>query len=498
MNTTLPNELLCRLSEFVAAQAGLHFPRERWRDLERGIGAAAREWGYEDVSACIQWLVSSVATRSQLEVLASHLTVGETYFFREKRSFEILEGEILPELIRSHRAADPYLRIWSAGCCTGEEPYSLAILLDRLIPDIAEWRIAILGTDLNLRFLQKARQGVYTQWSFRDTPPWVKGRYFTETGDGCFELLPEIRKRVTFSYLNLAEDSYPSLLNSTNGMDLILCRNVLMYFVPDRAKGVIHNLYRSLVDGGWLLVSSTETSQTLFAQFATINFPGASFYRKETVKPWAVEPLSLPVPNETPALFQSPLEVVVEPEVALGKEAGESLPLKVQTPQTAAPQLTPYAEALALHEGGRYTQAEERLVGLLADDPAEPQALALMARVCANQGRLVAGFGWCEKAVAADRLNPGGYYLLATILQEQDRVEEAVAALRRALYLDPDFVLAYVALGNLALRQGKCEESNRHNQNALALLGAYRQEEILPGSDGMAAGRLVELIPSSI
>lgn len=498
MSTPLLDLQLRQLSDFVAAAAGLDFPRERWRDLERGIGAAARELGYEDASACIQWLVSSAATRAQLEVLASHLTVGETYFFREKRSFEVLEEQILPELIHSRRGTERRLRLWSAGCCTGEEPYSLAILLDRLIPDVLDWQITILGTDLNPRFLGKARQGVYTQWSFRDTPAWVKDRYFAATGDGRYELLPEIRRRVTFSYLNLAEDAYPSLVTNTNGMDLVLCRNVLMYFVHAQAERVVEKLHRSLVPDGWLLVSATETSQALFPPFTTVGFPGVVFYRKQPKASRMMETLSRPVPEESPALFHPSFAAAVEPKAALDQAAGGFPLLEIQAPQTEEIQPAQCAEALALYEQGHYTEAEEVLSGLLAEEPADPRGLALMARICANQGRLVDAQRWCEQAVAGDRLNPGGYYLLTTILQEQDRVEEAVAAVRRALYLDPDFVLAYVALGGLVLRQGKSEESRRYWATALALLGQYPPEEVLPESDGMAAGRLAEIIRSSI
>src|SRR5713226_6708028 len=195
MITSISALLLSQLSEFVAAQMGLHFPRERWRDLERGIGSAAREFDFKDAQECLQWLISSPLTRSQIGILARHLTVGETYFFREKRSFEVLEEHVLPELFRARGDADLRLRVWSAGCCTGEEPYSIAMLLDRLIPNPEKWSVTILATDINPRFLRKAAEGVYREWSFRDTPAWVRGRYFKRRSDGRFEIKPHLRKR---------------------------------------------------------------------------------------------------------------------------------------------------------------------------------------------------------------------------------------------------------------------------------------------------------------
>ena len=280
MTTTISDILLARLSDFVATTMGLHFPKERWRDLERGILNAARDFHFNDPEQCVQWLFSSAITKHQIEILASHLTVGETFFFREQKSFEALEKHILPAFINARRETDKRLRIWSAGCCTGEEPYSIAISLAKLIRDLTEWNITILATDINPHFLKKATNAEYKEWSFRSTPPKVKDSYFI-CKDRHYTILPHLKKLVTFSYLNLAEDVYPSLVNSTNGMDIIFCRNVLMYFDPEQSVKVIKNLYHSLVDGGCLLTSPSEASSALYSQFVTINFPGVTIYKKE-------------------------------------------------------------------------------------------------------------------------------------------------------------------------------------------------------------------------
>src|SRR6266478_2104053 len=129
MAEPLSEPTLFKLSEVIANQLGLHYPRQRWRDLERGMQSAARAFGGSDAEACAQWLLSAPLNKSKIEILAGELTVGETYFFREKRSFEILAEHVLPELMRARQGAEQRLRIWSAGCCTGEEPYSVAILL---------------------------------------------------------------------------------------------------------------------------------------------------------------------------------------------------------------------------------------------------------------------------------------------------------------------------------------------------------------------------------
>ncbi|MDP4029209.1 MAG: CheR family methyltransferase [Gallionella sp.] len=457
MQRTLPDSLLPSLSEFIAVRTGLHFPPERWGDLERGIAAAAPDLNFPDGETCARWLLSAplarrMNARNVDEVLASHLSIGETYFFREKRSLEILGEQVLPQLLQSRRH-ERRLRIWSAGCSTGEEAYTIAMLLDGLIPDIKAWNITLLATDFNPEFLRKAAQGIYGEWSFRDAPSWLRGRYFTGKGDGRFEILPRIRKRVTFSYLNFADDVYPSLSNNTGAMDIIFCRNVLMYFTAQRAKQVVGNFHRALVDGGWLVVSPAEASNTLFSSFAPVEFPGAVLYRKTA--------------NAVP----QPLNVVY-PATPLLEVAEVSSP---QPP--AAP-----AEPSAVKLPGAQVQAGER--GL----PSR------MARDCANQGKLDEALEWCRQAISADKLNPAHHYLLATILQEQGQHDDAIQSLMRALYLDPDFVLAHFALGNLHQSQGRYRQAQRHFENTLLLLRQHPPDETLPEADGLTAGRLAEIV----
>src|SRR3989338_3482902 len=186
MINTISKQLLSQLSELITPLMGLYFPETRWSDLERGIISAARELGFADIEAFITWLGSTPLTKNHVEILANHITVGETYFFRDKESFQVIENRILPELLRSRRESEKRLRIWSAGCCTGEEPYSIAILLSRMIPDLRDWNISILATDINARFLEKASRGVYSEWSFRDAPPGIRETFFRKTGQGRF------------------------------------------------------------------------------------------------------------------------------------------------------------------------------------------------------------------------------------------------------------------------------------------------------------------------
>lgn len=486
--------LLPCLSKFLARQMGLHFPPERWRDLARGMGTATREFRFPDTASCIQWLLSTPLSRSQIEILSGHLTVGETYFFREPQVFDALQTHILPALIQSRRQSGQHLRIWSAGCASGEEAYSLAILVQQMIPDFRQWNITILGTDINPHSLQKAAAGIYGDWSFRNAPPWLREGYFRAASGGRFEIVPTVREMVTFSYLNLAADTYPSLLNNTNAMDVIFCRNVLMYFEPGLAASMVHRHYQALVDGGWLIVSPSEITQALFAQFATANFPGVILHRKSVTmaKPVAQPPVAS-VPLAGNARLPYPAVVVKENlGVPSAASSTRQATFAIGPNQESAPPM--YRQAFNLYQQGRYAEAAAETMKLLSIHRKDANAMTLMARIYANQGELSTALQWCEKTIAVDRLNPVGHYLLAAILQEQVRMEEAMLSFKRTLYLDQDFVLAHFALGNLYRQQGRDREAGKHFENALLLLDARPPEDILPEADGMTAGRLAEII----
>lgn len=455
---TLPAPLLSALSGLLADRVGLHFPEQRWGDLQRGIAAAAPAFGLDDAESCAHRLLAAPLTEPELETLASHLTVGETYFFRDRRSFEILAERILPELLRARENGERRLRIWSAGCCTGEEAYSIAMVLDRCVPRPEQWNLTVLATDINPAFLRVAAQGVYREWSFRDAPAWVRDRYFHRRKDGRWEILPRIRRRVTLSHLNLASDAYPSLATNTNAMDLIFCRNVLMYFTAERAGRVIENLHRCLVEGGWLVLGSTDIPHRLLPRFASVEFPDAMLYRK----PADADARSAAIPAQRePAPAPDPPTPTIAEETA--------------TPVPASGTGRPDPPAAA-------TVPERR------------PSPARMARVCADRGRLAEAAGWCERAIAADLLNPEHRYLLANIERERGRDGEAIRSLQRALYLQPDFALAHFALANLRLAQGRRREAERHLDAALEGLRERQRDDILPEADGLTAGRLEEII----
>lgn len=431
----------------IARRLGLHFPEQREEDLARRLLRACQASKESDVGRYISRLETLPEDSPEWRRFASHLTVGETYFFRDRSCFHALEHEVLPALIERRRADGiPRLRIWSAGCATGEEAYSLAILVDRLLPERSDWSVTILGTDVNPRSLAVAERAVYRPWSLRDTPEWLRRRYFTARGPEAFELAAAIRSMVTFAPLNLAEETYPSLATNTSAMDVILCRNVVMYFTREAQQATAARFHEALVDGGWLIVSAAEASAQLLRPLETVSFPGTILFRKEAGSH-----------DRRPAV-QPKASVPPAPPARPSRRPRVPVPVSRREPE----------------------------------QPPDGARLLERAASEADRGSLDRARDLCLEAVAADRLDPESYLLLAAIQQERADLPAAVDAIRRAIYLAPDSPSAHFILGNLLLRQGQRVKARRSMETVVGLLDSVPSDQPVPGADGLTAGRLLE------
>ncbi|RKY75342.1 chemotaxis protein CheR [candidate division KSB1 bacterium] len=486
MSQRVPNILLEQLSDFINKEMGLFFSKERKLDLLRGVSLAAEEFGFSDTEMCINWLLSSPLKKRQIEVLARYLTIGETYFFREARIIQALEREILPAIVEKRRNTSRMIRIWSAGCCSGEEPYSIAILLSRIIPDIESWKIVVLGTDINVDFLDKAQRGIYREWSFRNTPFWLREKYFIKTDDGAYEILPQIKRLVSFSYLNLVQQESPEYLN-LQGFDIILCRNVLMYFSQPQVLSVINRFYQSLNDKGWLIVGSSEASHVLFPQFRTVNFPGAIVFQKD---------LSMEVSRAENVLFDMEIDDLI-PATTTNYDFSALLNADNSIEEEAEDE-DEFTKAVNFYEQGKYKLAAE-LFKTLLNDPVfadNPQVYILLAKSYANTGDLKHALHWCNKGVKKYRLEFQLYQLQAEIYQEMGKLDKALDALKNVIYLEPDSFAAYFIMGNLSKQLGKTKEAKKCFENAEKLLRLKERDDVLKEFDGITAGRMIHVIES--
>ncbi len=270
-----------RIAALFTARTGILCAKSRLESIEAGIKRAqaaaqlADPWEYLDRLSQSETL---------LTLLTQELAIGETYFFRETEQLQTLRSAVLPALI-SRLGAGQRLRIWSAGCSSGEEPYSVAMLLD-----LEGWldRADILATDLNPQALERARSGMYREWSLRGLAEPMRRRYFQATG-GHLTLIEHIRESVRFALHNLISNAPPD--GAGREFDLIICRNVVIYFALQTVKEVAERFYQYLARGGWLLMGAADAPLWDFAPFPSMRFPGCILYGKEEAQ---VAPLQAP------------------------------------------------------------------------------------------------------------------------------------------------------------------------------------------------------------
>ncbi len=453
MINNISTDVFYHINCFIEKRFGLYFPEKRSNDLVRGISNAAKQ-KQMNLEAYINLLLSNQLSEEDIKNLVTCLTIGETYFFRDKKLFGILRKSILKDMIQERKYTSKRLKIWSAGCSSGEEAYSIAILITELLPDYKDWNIQIIATDINHLFLNKAKKGIYSEWSFRGVDLKIKSKYFDKIEERYYKIKEDIRNLVEFHELNLAQTSYKIKNQHINEIDIIFCRNVLMYFSTEQVKEIIHRFYNSMEDNGWFIVAPTESLFLSNTSFIPVNKKDMFLYQKDRknktkINLWDTE--------------------IIEKKLFLENEIIKKNFLKVK---------------------------EEACVqnNIVQDNKEDVQAFERLSRSFANEGNLEEAIKWCKKAISIDKINPYYYYFLASIQQEEGDIVQAIAALKKAIYLDADFIMAYFDLGNLNLKREKYKEAAKNFETAYELLNYFREEDTVPHSEEMTVGALKQII----
>jgi chemotaxis protein methyltransferase CheR len=383
-------------------------------------------------------------TCAEWQMLINAVTVGETYFFRYKDQFNVLRDQILPALINARRnSGHKHLSFWSAGCASGEEPYSLAILLREILDDINTWQIHILATDINMASLDHARRGWYRPWSFRnETPHKLELRWFQHSASG-FQLDNSIRAMVMFAPLNLMAESYRVFENNITHADIILCRNVSMYMDAQTMQAVFVRLSQSLAQDGWLLSGHAEAPPSQVPGFVARSFKNTVIYQKVVDSAEAT--------REIDTLMQSRLLI------------------PINAMQVALPAETPSNQ-------------------LNADNP------IAAAEQAANAEQWDIAMIWLAKAEREDMLHPYVHYLRAVVQMQLADTPGALVSLRRAIYCDPNFALAHFMLGDCYQKGNDLSAAQRHWRRAHRTIRNLVEAEPLPYSAELTVEDLKNLI----
>lgn len=264
------------LRDCIYAHCGIFFDIESKYILEKRLSHRLLDLNLPSFYDYYHYLKYNRSKEQELMDIMDVLTTNETYFFRESFQLKAFSEEIIPELIKVKTArGNRSLRIWSAGCSTGEEPYTIAMLLST-IPELKGWKLEIIGTDISQKVLHQARRAVYGKSSFRATEECDLRRFFIQQDDG-YKVNNSIRELVTISHLNLFDTPHLTMLGK---VDLIFCRNVIIYFDMAAKKRVIESFHSALYDGGFLLLGHSESLMNLTTSFTLRHFKNDMIYQK--------------------------------------------------------------------------------------------------------------------------------------------------------------------------------------------------------------------------
>ncbi|AMC36221.1 hypothetical protein VN23_17315 [Janthinobacterium sp. B9-8] len=380
--------------------------------------------------------------------ILSLLTVSESYFFRDQGQYHLLREHILPELIAQKRE-QKQLRIWSAACSSGEEAYSIAILISQLLPGLSgdsQWDIRIVASDINQDILDKARTGIYSAWSFRRVDPAIQKMYFTQQGNS-WKINPDIQNKVHFCYNNLLEDSFPDFNSDLHDFDLIICRNVFIYFLPETVNKIAQKFVASLNESAYLMTGHGELGLRETQGLVGKSIDNLLIYKKQSA-------------------------AIIAPRII------ESAPhiKKTRIISTPIPKSIPVASSQYIKPAISFAE------------------LLQQAKTKANQGQYELAILDCRQAIRINEASPHPHFILAQIAEIQGQRQESKIMLKKSLYLDHDFLPAYVELFNIYMQEGNKKTAGKMLDSALHIVRNLPSHSPVMHYDETSAGELLALL----
>ena len=488
---------------FLRERIGLDIASRRWTMCEPAIRRAMDRVRIADAD---RFRAALDTDASVFEALIDEVTVGETYFFRDPRQFDFLRTRVIPDRIAVRGVASP-LSIWSAGCASGEEPYSVAILCHQLgLP-----RPRVVGTDVSRSRLAVAERANYGKWALRGVPESVVASYFTRTGVR-YQLAEHIRSAVEFRHVNLTAD-LPAAA-PLRGADVILCRNVLIYLEPAAVRRVVLNLVDALAVDGWLLLGPSDPPLTEMADRAgceiVITDAGLAYRRRERrmrsqAIEVAVERRNLPAAELTaeettaPVVLPSPSHDAASASTGVTGTNAAAPPAASASAATEVTARDRWLADAAARLSARDDQAAADLARRYVDaGGGAAEGWVTLVRALGNLGHERAASLACDQGLAAHPACAELLVLRALLHLQAAQYAAAARAARRALYVDRTLIVAHLALGMAAARHGDTETATRSFSTALRALESLDDMESVVASGGEPAARLAAMARSQL
>lgn len=443
---------LDELRELVRRRTGVDLKATRHRgSLEPFIGRRVRALGFTDRRSYIKLLESEASTGPELTRLIAVVTNPHTFFFRDHAQFAAASS-----IARRQRPSV----VWSAGCSTGEEPYTVAMILASLGIDAR-----VVASDINAEVLEIAREGAYGSWALRRCPESIRERFFVRDGDDGFRVSDEIRRMVTFKRHNLVEDA-PLLPEGADSWDWLFCRNVLLYFDRPTTALVLGRFASVLRPQSWLFLSTAEHVRGLEPAFRMASVESSFAYQRLGEAPMVESGVpSPPPPPLRPSMTKRRMVKTPWPrELAFhhaARRRDSSVPPSIEDPMQRV------AHAIA---AGELEDARTELARHLEQRPDDAVAWTSQGNVSLRLHDFDGALSCYEKARSFDALSSEIYYLQGVVYRKLGDIQRAAHVLRQALFLDPTFWSASFLLAGLHARMGDERGRRRNLELTLELL----------------------------
>lgn len=487
-----------RFRDWIHRHSGIYLEETKADSLRISLVTRATRHGFVNYSEYFETLTRD---EGEFKELMNLVTINETSFFRFPAQFDALRDKVIPEILESKPKVSRSFRVWSAGCSTGEEPYTIGMSLMDSGLDGLGYRSEVLGTDVSTQALDKAKAGVYPTRALKGLSQNVVQRWF-EPVSGGHRPVKRARDVVNFSYHNLVKEPYPLVL--LNNWDVIFCRNVTIYFRLESTRRVVDNFFDSLNPGGYLFIGHSETLTSISDRFEPVEVGGVFLYRKplprrlfsfnEVLAKREGRPARIKTADlSTRSIAGKILEDRrVRREIA---EAADASPaekrhaarlVQAQTPRPVAPLVAApvpgvaagdaasaaalVAEAHELLERGEPMQARVFADRALALDSRNVDALLVRAYAFADASDFSSAIADANQALVVNPLLAPARYILGVIYQRQGKMAGALDQYKRTLYIDRDFVLAHFNVANIHRQRGDLGEACREYENTIKAL----------------------------
>ena len=464
-----------RFRDYIHQHSGIYLEEQKSDSLRISLITRATRHNSPSLADYYDLLVTD---EDEFNELMNLVTINETSFFRFPQQFDALRTTVVPEILAGKTQSNKQFRVWSAGCSTGEEPYSIAMtLLDAGLDGIG-YRPEVLGSDVSTNALLRAKRGVYPTRAMLSVPYAVSSRMFEPTPQG-HRVVEKVRRLVTFQYHNLIKEPYPLAL--MGNWDVIFCRNVTIYFQLESTRRVVQNFYDSLNPGGYLFIGHSETLTSISDQFEPVELGGVFLYRKPRDRKVFTIPTATPDASATRRARREKAGTAPATQERrrplrerISRPSRSPEPTAAAVPVDTAEDAPADNDVATLLEDAHQASARgdndavlDTVRRVLEIESSNAEAYLLAANAHADTGDLDTAFEECHKALAIDPLLAAARYILGIIHLRRDEKMLALSEFKRTLYIDADFALAHLNLANMYKAMGARPDAIREYELTL-------------------------------